>query len=86
MPLVTNGPTFTKLKGKLGNWAQPTDDCVTGTASELLAKETSDERRALLLYRENGSADRGWTGQAFYWPVLQTSPAPSVIFASKTLD
>lgn len=44
-------------------------------------------RPALLLYRENGSPDRGWTGTAFWWPVLQ-APANTraVVFASEALS
>lgn len=42
-------------------------------------------RPALLLYRENGATDRGWSGDPFYWPVLQAPPeAEPVIFAEET--
>jgi hypothetical protein len=62
MPLITNGPIFSKLKQKLDNWAQPTDDCVTATVAELLAKETSDDRPGMLLGQIQSGKTRAFVG------------------------
>jgi hypothetical protein len=62
MPLITNGPIFTKLKAKLLNWAQPTEDCVVGTVTELLAKETSDDRPGMLLGQIQSGKTRAFVG------------------------
>ena len=44
-------------------------------------------RPALFLYRQNGKSENGWNGCPFWWPVLRApSTAPTVIFASDTVD
>jgi hypothetical protein len=62
-------------------------DAPESSGDDALLDPQRGERSALLLYRENGDVGRGWTGQEFYWPVLQAPPSTRpVIFASKTLD
>ncbi len=62
MPLETNGPIFTKLKTKLGNWSPETNACVVATVSKLLANETTDDRPGMLLGQVQSGKTRAFVG------------------------
>ncbi len=55
------------------------------TGDDVILRGSQGDSPALLLYRNNGQQDRGWSGSPFYWPVLvapgSTQP---VIYAAET--
>jgi hypothetical protein len=54
---------------------------------QIKAKECAKDIPILMLFKQNGSDDRGWMGCPFWWPVLMAPKSTqTVIFASNLQD
>lgn len=52
-----------------------------------MARELAKDIPALILLRQNGDEEKGWTGHPFWWPVLVTpSDTKTVVFTSEQLE
>ena len=53
----------------------------------VIAKENAIDIPMLMLFRQNGSEEKGWKGSPFWWPVLYTPQnIKTVIFASEIIE
>jgi hypothetical protein len=52
-----------------------------------IAKAHAINQPILFLLRQNGSADKGWRGTPFYWPVIRAqSLTPPAIYTAETIS
>ena len=52
-----------------------------------IRKKYSIDNPMLILIRQNGRVEKGWTGAPFYWPVISAQQnTPTAIFAHETLS
>ena len=63
-------------------------DAPDSTKTEgLIRKKYAIDNPMLILIRQNGKEDKGWTGGPFYWPVISAQKnTPTAIFAHETLN
>lgn len=67
-----------RTDGRLQNAPESTGD-------DVVLRGVQGDSPALLLYRNNGQQDRGWSGTPFYWPVVVApGSAQPVIYAAET--
>lgn len=59
----------------------------TSTTEGKTARETAKDSPMLMLFRQNGTEEKGWKGAPFYWPLVW-APAntPVAIYANQTND
>lgn len=59
----------------------------TATTEGAIAREYAKDTPMLMLFRQNGSEDKGWRGAPFYWPLLWTpASTPIAIYANETAE
>ena len=59
----------------------------TGTTDTDPAREVAVDIPALLVIRQNGSAEKGWRGSPFWWPILIVPQRTrTMVFAGQTAD
>ncbi len=72
------------IKKKDGSF---TDDVDTGSTDTNPARKIAIDIPALILIRQNGSAEKGWRGSPFWWPVLIVPQRTrTMVFANKVAD
>jgi len=82
--LVRTERELSRIKGSDGSFSDAPD---TGKTDTDPAREIAVDIPALILIRQNGSAEIGWRGCPFWWPVLiAPKKMRPVIFASKLVD
>jgi len=82
--LVRTERELSRIKESDGSFSDAPD---TGKTDTDPAREIAVDIPALILIRQNGSAEIGWRGHPFWWPVLiAPQRTPTMIFASQTAD
>ncbi len=82
--LVRTERELSRIKESDGRFSDAPD---TGKADTDPAREIAVDIPALILIRQNGSAEIGWRGSPFWWPVLiAPKRTATMIFASQTAD
>jgi hypothetical protein len=72
---------------KSGNRFSDDPDGGTGETARTVARELAIDIPAVILVRQNGSEDKGWRDQPFWWPVIvMPKNTPTSIFASEVLE
>ncbi|MCY1373980.1 hypothetical protein D9M69_612880 [compost metagenome] len=70
--------------GSHANYADAPDS--TKTEGQI-RKRFAINNPMLMLIRQNGREEKGWTGSPFYWPVISAQQnTPTAIFAHETLN
>jgi len=82
--LIRIGRELSRIKESDESFSDAPD---TGKTDTDPAREIAVDIPALILIRQNGSAEIGWRGHPFWWPVLiAPQRTPTMIFASQTAD
>lgn len=59
----------------------------TATTEGATAREYAKDTAMLMLFRQNGSEEKGWRGTPFYWPLLWApGNTPLAIYANQTAE
>lgn len=81
--VVKENREIQRLKPKDGR-IEDSPDTKTETK---MARDLAKDIPALILLRQNGDEEKGWTGHPFWWPVLVTpSDTKTVVFTSEQLE
>jgi len=82
--LVRTERELSRIKARDGSFSDAPD---TGKTDTDPAREIAVDIPALILIRQNGSAEIGWRGSPFWWPVLiAPKTTATMIFAGQTAD